>query len=124
MADEISVNLRFDVINGNYRPGAINLTGLTFDQAAAGAAGELQTFTTADSAVLSAGGITLRGMLFMRNIESSSSLSLNWGFTTGEMNGRLYAGEVALLRTNTTCDVIAISGGVGSCRVQYRWLQN
>lgn len=124
MADEISINFRFDVINGNYRPGPVNLSGLTFDQAAAGAAGELQTFTTAAGAVLSAGAITARGMCFLRNIEASSSLSLNWGFTTGAMYGRLYAGEVALIRTNTTADIVAMGGGVGSCRVQYRWLQN
>jgi len=124
VADEISINFRFDVINGNYKPGPVNLSGLTFDQTAAGAAGELQTFTTPAGVALSSGAITARGMLFMRNIEASSSLSLNWGFTTDSMNGRLYAGEIALIRTNTTADVVARSGGVGSCRVQYRWLQN
>lgn len=124
MADEISVNFRFDVTNGTYKPGPINISGLTMTQASAGAAGELQTFTTADSAVLSAGNLTNRGVLFMRNIEASSSLSFKWGFTTDSMNAILYYGEIAFLRTGTTIDVHGMSNGVGSCRVQYRWLEN
>lgn len=125
MADEITLNLRFDVINGTYKPGPISISGLTIDQAAAGEAGGITTVTTSDNVTLSKTGLTDPGLLFMRNVESSTANVVTWGFTTGEMHGEMRAGEIALIRTTTGANIYAIqSAGAGGAKIHYRWLED
>jgi hypothetical protein len=123
MADEISVNFRFDCISGNYRPGPIVVSGLSIDQAAAGESGGVVTVTTSDNITLGKGGLVDPGLLYIRNIEASTANVISWGFTTGEMHGEMEAGEFSFVRTTTGANVYAIqSAGAGGAKMQYRWL--
>jgi hypothetical protein len=125
MADEITLNFRFDVVSGTYRPGAINISGLQIDQAVGGDVGGAITVTTAETVTLSKTGLTDPGLLYMRNIDTNSTKVIAWGFTTGELHALLPAGEFALVRTSTAAAVYAQhTVGTGGARLHYRWLEN
>ena len=129
MADEISLNLRFGVVNGSYNPGAIQVSGLNIDQSAQGAVEGIHTATTSGSNAIAATGLTDPGMLYLRNIESSTTSRVcAWGFSTGELYGEMRGGEIALIRTTTGAGTAGILTkcvtGAGGCRVHYRWLED
>lgn len=128
MADEISINLRFNVENGTYRPGAINISGLLIDQSAQGAIEGVHTATTSDNNAIAATGLTDPGMLYLRNVESSTAKVCAWGFSTGAMYGELRSGEIALIRTTTGAGTAGILtkciAGASGCKLHYRWLED
>ena len=126
MADEITLNFRFDVINGSYRPGPISVSGLQINQALAGESGGVHIASTSDSAAISPGSLTDPGLLYMRNIQSTTSVGIVlWGFSTATMLGELRPDEFALIRTTTGASVHTIhTGAAGGARIQYRWLED
>ena len=125
MAGEISINFKLDCINGDYRPGAINVSGLSIDQAAAGEAGGVLTATTSDNITLGLGGLVDPGILYMRNISASTTNIVSWGFTTDGLVGQMKSGEIALTRTSSGASVhLKHTYGAGGCKVHYRWLED
>jgi hypothetical protein len=128
MSDEISFNLRFNVENGTYKPGAISISGLNIDQSAQGAVEGIHTATTSENNAIAATGLTDPGVLFLRNVESSTAKICSWGFTTGQMYAELRSGEFAVVRTTTAAGTAGIitkcTAGAGGCKVHYRWLED
>jgi hypothetical protein len=120
MANEITVTIRFDVTNGNYSPGTINASNLQFDQAAVGAAGELQNIGTTEE-TLSVGDLTTYGWLYLRNVDATNYVQV--GFSTGVYGIRLEPGEPAIFRTEPAATVY-LKANTAACDVQYRWLED
>ena len=120
MANEITVTVRFGVSNGNYVPGTISDNNLQFDQAAAGAAGEIQNIGTSEES-LDTGDLTTYGWLYLKNLDDTNYVQV--GFSTGVYGIRLEAGEPALFRTEPAATVY-LKANTAACDVQYRWLED
>lgn len=118
MADEITVNVRFSVVNGNYDPGTISVSNLLIDQSAVGCQEGVQNINTSGETLTST-NLTDHGWLYMRNLDATNFVE--WGFTN-TYGGKLLAGEPMLARTlaNTT---VYLKADTGACNVQYRWLE-
>lgn len=125
MANEITLNFRFDCINGTYVPGAINISGLQIDQAAQGEAGGVVSVTTGDTITLSKTGLTDPGVLYLRNVDATTTKVILWGFTTDTLHCELRSDEFAFIRPTTAAVVYAIqSVGAGVAKMHYRWLED
>lgn len=120
MANEITLSARFGVQNGTYDPGTLNVSNLSVDQAAVGAAEGVQNIGTSEE-TLSAGGLSTEGWLFIRNLDTTNYVQL--GFSTGVYGCRLEAGEFALFRTEPSADIY-LKANTAACNVQYRWLED
>ena len=120
MADEITVSIRFDITNGNYKPGTINLSNEAFDQAAVGCAEGVQAIGTTEEQ-LAVGDLTTYGWLYLRNLNATNYVQV--GFSTGVYGIRLEPGEPAIFRTEPAADVF-LKANTAACNVQYRWLED
>jgi hypothetical protein len=119
MSDEITLSVRFDVTNGSYAPGSINLSNLQFDQAAIGADERIQSVGTSEETLGEA--LSTTGWLFMRNLDGTNYVE--WGPATNTYVGRLEAGEFAIFRTIPAA-TIYIKANTAACDVWYRWLED
>lgn len=120
MANEITITQRIQCINGNFDTGTLAVSGAQFDQAAAGAAGGVQNIGTTEES-LSAGDLTTKGWLFIRNLDATNYVQL--GFSTGVYGCRLEAGEPATFRTEPAA-TIYLKANTAACNVQYLWLED
>ena len=121
MANEISVTVRFDITNGNYSPGSINVSGATYDQTAVGCAEGVQEIGTTEES-LSTGDLTTYGWLYMRNLDDTNYVQ--WGFSTGVYGGRMEAGETAGPFRTEPAATMYLKANTAACDVQYRWLED
>jgi len=119
MANEISITARLDVENGNYKPGPLSFANVADDQAAQGAAGDVQEIGTTEETLVST-GLTNKGWLIMRNLDDTNYVE--WGFSTGVYGGKLDPGGsgIALFKTGTGT-TIYMKANTGACKVQFRW---
>jgi hypothetical protein len=126
MADEITFNFRFNVANGTYEPGPITISNLQLDQTLAGESGGIITVTTSDNVTLDKTNLTNPGLLFMRNVESTTTTNVvSWGFSTDGMDARMEPSEFAVIRTSTAANVYAKhTTGTGGAKLHYRWLND
>ena len=120
MANEITITTRFDVTNGNYSPGVINISSAQYDQTAVGAAEGVQAIGTSEE-TLSTGDMTTYGWLFVRNLDATNYIQL--GFSTGVYGCRLEPGEPALFRAEPAA-TIYLKANTAACNLQYRWLED
>lgn len=97
MANEITVNQRLAVTNGNLSFD-LNLGTVTLDQAAAGGPtpGYVTIGTSEESQAFSELGTP--GWLIMKNLDATNFIE--WGFSTAVYGGRLKPGESASFRLN------------------------
>lgn len=119
MSSEITLSVRFDVANGNYAPGAINISSAQFDQTTAGADERIQEIGTSEETL----GETLAttGWLFMRNLSATNYIE--WGPAANTYVGRLEAGEFAVFRTIPAATIYA-KANTAACNLWYRWLED
>ena len=120
MANEITTTVRFSVVNGNYDPGTIAISGGTFDQDAAGAQEGVQEIGTSEESLTDTNLVT-KGWLFIRNLDDTNYVQL--GFSTGVYGCRLEAGEFSLFRTEPSASIY-LKANTAACNVQYRWLED
>jgi hypothetical protein len=97
MGERILMNVRFDAENGDYKPGAINLTNIQVAQAAAGADARIVSVGTSEADITF--GVTTHGYLLLRNLDDTNYIKYG-PKSSGVMVelGRLKAGEIAVLR--------------------------
>lgn len=101
MANEITISLATQVVNGFFRdmfqPGTIQV-----DQAAIGKGGYVQTIGTTEEAV-SFGDVTTNGYMILRNLDTDNYVTYG-PESAGAMVvfGKLKAGEIAILRVAPT----------------------
>jgi hypothetical protein len=119
MSNEITLSVRFDVSNGNYAPGSINLSNLQFTQATAGADERIQNIGTTEETLGET--LTTTGWLFMRNLDAANYVE--WGPATNTYIGRIEAGEFAVFRT-VPAAVVYVKANTAACDVWYRWLED
>lgn len=106
--------------NGYYSPGILSVNNLSVDQAAAGAAAGVQNIGTSEE-TLSAGDLTTKGWLFIRNLDGTNYVQV--GFSTGVYGIRLEAGEPAVFRTEPAATVY-LKANTAACDIQYQWLED
>jgi hypothetical protein len=97
MANRILMNLRFDVQNGDYKPGPIALTNIQVTQNALGVDGRIVSVGTSEQDITFS--VTTHGYLLLRNLDDTNYIKYG-PKSAGVMVefGRLNAREVAILR--------------------------
>jgi len=119
MADEITLTVRFDVENGSYDPGAIQVSSQSLDQSNAGCREGIQEIGTSDETLTST-NLSSKGWLYMRNMDATNFIE--WGFTNA-YGGKMEASEFVICRTATNADV-HLKADTAACDLQYRWLED
>ncbi len=113
MADEITIVAELGVINGNvdheFRPDSISV-----DQANARYIDRIQDIGTSEETV-SFGDLTAKGYCALINLDSTNYVS--WGHTTGNLDCKLNAGEVALFRMDNSGALI-MQANTTTCKVR------
>ena len=103
MANEISISLAFQLVNGymreSFQPGTLQVT-----QAAVGRAGHAQSIGFAASEVVDFGDVATNGYLILRNLDEDNYVTYgpDDGADAMVTLGKLKPGEVALLRVAPT----------------------
>lgn len=114
MANEISLDVRFSVNNGNlvfnHSPGTVRI-----DQAAIGGPTPgYSSIGTAEESV-SFSELSTAGWLVLQNLDSTNFV--DWGFSTGTYGGRLEAGEQAAFRLKPST-TLYLKADTAACGVQ------
>lgn len=113
MANEISLDIRFNLANGNsqylYAPGTKRYT-----QAAVGGPtpGYVTIGTTEESVAFSELGT--EGYCILQNLDSTNYVQ--WGFSTAVYGGRLEAGEAAVFRLEPST-TLYLKANTAACKV-------
>lgn len=114
MADEISINVRMKVSNGNsqfdFAPGTLIL-----DQTAVGGPTPGMVSIGTSEETIAFAELGTEGWFVMRNLDATNYVQ--WGFSTGVYGGRMEAGETAgpfRLEPSTTLYLIA---NTAACKV-------
>ena len=118
MANEITENIQFSVINGDHNPGQINYTK-QIDQSASGSIeGVWKVGTSAEALPLT--DVTTPGRAYFRNLDTTNFVT--FGTTLTQHFIRLNAGEAQQIRlASTGCYGLADTAEV---KVQYRILES
>jgi len=118
MANEITENILFNVVNGDHAPGQIAYSK-QIDQSASGSIeGVWKVGTSAEA--LDMGDVTTPGRAFFRNLDSTNFVT--FGTTLTQHFIRLNAGEGQQIRfASTACYGLADTAEV---KVQYRILED
>lgn len=113
MANEITINAKLAVSNGN-SVFSRTITGQQFDQTAAGGPtpGYLTIGTTEESEAFSE--LSTEGWVLMENLDATNYVE--WGFATGVYGGRMEPGEPALFRLNPTA-TLYLKANTAACKV-------
>ena len=115
MADEITIAISFNIVNGNFRL-PIATGSLSFDQTTSGGGnpGSVDIGTSEED--ISFGDITTLGWLYMRNLDDTNYVT--WGPKSGTMVacGRMEAGEPACFRMEPGI-TMTMQANTASCRV-------
>lgn len=113
MANEITVNAKLAVNNGNLSF-TRTITGALFDQAASGGPtpGYLTVGTSEESETFSE--LSTVGWLLMENLDPTNYVE--WGFSTGVYGGRLEPGEPALFRLSPSTTMYFLAN-TAACKV-------
>ena len=93
MANEITVNQRLKLANGNLSPGEWKFTNLRFDQATAEMDSFVQNIGTSEEDVTFS--VTTHGWFLMRNLDATNYVQWGAKDTTMKTIGRMEAGETA-----------------------------
>ena len=103
MADEISISLNGQILNGFFRD-TIQPGQMQIDQAAVGRGGHVQTIGFAAPEVVDLGDVSTNGVLYLRNLDETNYVTFGpqSDAATIEVFGKLKPGEFALLRLAPT----------------------
>lgn len=121
MADEITISVSMGCVNGNYDPGTVRLNNLTFDQAAAGAVGDIQNIGTSEES-LATGDISTEGWIILRNLDATNYIEIG-ATTAGNRLIRLEAGEPACFRVKPGATIYC-QADTAACDLFYRLLED
>lgn len=120
MANEITLNARFKLINGNLKPGEVIISNLQVDQAAAEVSMFTQNIGTSEEDV-SFTGVTTLGWLLMRNLDGTNYVQWGAKDTTMKTAGRLEAGEFAFFRVEPGITLRMVANTAACDVVFYMW---
>ena len=109
MANEITISLNAQVVNGFYRD-TIQPGNLQIDQSAVGRAGHVQNIGTSAETV-DLGDVSTNGILYLRNLDETNYITYGpqSDAATIEVFGKLKAGEFAIMRLAPTIVLWAVA---------------
>ena len=102
MADEISIQLNFELKNGDFKA-ARNVSRATFDQTTAGAQAGLQDIGTSWEAI-ALGNVTTEGYAYFRNLDDTNFVQIG---PTGTAVIKLLPGQMCLFPVDPSLTVFA-----------------
>jgi hypothetical protein len=119
MADEITVKIEVQVVNGNMRD-IFNIGSQSIDQAAVG--GPTPGYFTLGTSeeTIAFGELSTKGWCVIQNLDATNFI--RFGFSTGVYGGKLLAGEACAFRLNTTS--LFMIADTAACKVLVKGYEN
>ncbi len=125
MANEITVSVSLDCINGDFRH-TRKVTGQKYTQDAIGARSGVQEIGFAAHEILLATDVVVEGWVYMRNVDDTNFVE--WGIDVAaafEPVGKMEVGEPAMFRLSTDAGAaLYLKANVGAVKVEYVILED
>lgn len=118
MANEITITVSLQCVNGNFNPGTITYTK-QITQNAIGAHSPVQICSTSIEAIAT-GDLSTYGIMYLRNLDATNFVTYG---STANLEFKLKPGEAALHRV-TPAASLGIKADTGACKVQFLWLED
>ena len=125
MANEITISMTIDCINGDFRY-ARKVSGQKYDQAAIGARSGVQEIGFAAHEILLATDVVTEGWVYMRNVDDTNFVE--WGIDVAaafEPVGKMEIGEPAMFRLSTDAGAaLYLKADTAAVKVEYIILED